>query len=151
MTNIKFLRKQKGMTVLELANYLGISQSFMTRIENGQRELSLDLAIKIANYLDCLVTDLVDKSYDDQTLEDMRTHIDEIDMQMAILFNKRMNVIKQISHYKKIHNMATLDKKREKQIYNNNILIVLDEFKPYYDSLLGTVLAISKDYQKKHL
>lgn len=42
------LRKETGLTQLEIANILSISRSYYGMIETGSRNTTLDLAIKIA-------------------------------------------------------------------------------------------------------
>ena len=51
MNNIKKIRKQKGLTITELANLIGMSQSNLTKIENNQIELKQDIINKIAQVL----------------------------------------------------------------------------------------------------
>lgn len=51
MNNIKKLRKAQNMSVTELATRLNMSQSNLTKIENGQVELKQPLAEKIAEAL----------------------------------------------------------------------------------------------------
>jgi len=48
---IKNIRKLKGLSQQEVANALNISQSAYSRYEAGTREMNLDVAIDIANYL----------------------------------------------------------------------------------------------------
>ncbi|KSV95357.1 XRE family transcriptional regulator [Sinorhizobium sp. GL28] len=49
--NIRVVRKQKHMTLEELAEASGISYTFISRIESGKRGLSLENAIRIARAL----------------------------------------------------------------------------------------------------
>ena len=49
---IRDARRHKGMTQSELAELLGTSQSAVTRIEQGQQNLSLDMLAKIGDALD---------------------------------------------------------------------------------------------------
>ena len=51
-THLKQLRRHKGLTAEELADLIGISQGHMSRIENGQRGLSVAIAEAIAEQLD---------------------------------------------------------------------------------------------------
>lgn len=51
MNNIKRLRKEKGLSVSALAAALNMSQSNLTKIENGQVELKPELTAKIADIL----------------------------------------------------------------------------------------------------
>ncbi|MBR5154495.1 MAG: XRE family transcriptional regulator [Alphaproteobacteria bacterium] len=51
MNNIKQLRKNNNISVSKLAEEIGMSQANLTKIENNQVELKIDLAQKIANIL----------------------------------------------------------------------------------------------------
>ena len=50
--NIKERREQLGITQKELADKIGISQSFLCDIEQGRSKPSIDTAVKIADALD---------------------------------------------------------------------------------------------------
>lgn len=56
--NVKRIRIKKGYTQEELANILSISASYLSKIERGEKEPSLQLAVKMARKLDCLLDDL---------------------------------------------------------------------------------------------
>jgi transcriptional regulator with XRE-family HTH domain len=62
MNNIKQLRKQKGLSVTELANRLNMSQSNLTKIENNQLDLKPDVARRIAEILNISSTALLPES-----------------------------------------------------------------------------------------
>lgn len=47
---LKKLRKENGLSQLELSNKLNVTQSTIARIESGTREPSNDLMIDIANF-----------------------------------------------------------------------------------------------------
>ena len=49
-------------------------------------------------------------------LNELRNQIDQIDKEMAVLFEKRMKIVKQIGEYKKENNLPILDKKREEEV-----------------------------------
>lgn len=49
---LHYTRKNKKISLDELASQLGISKSYLSLIEKGSRKLSYDLAVKIANYLE---------------------------------------------------------------------------------------------------
>lgn len=55
---IREVRKSKHMTLEELSDLSGISTSYLSRIESGSRELSLENAVRIARELQCEVHDL---------------------------------------------------------------------------------------------
>lgn len=51
MNNIKKIRKQLNISVTELAKRINMSQANLTKIENNQVELKIELAEKISNAL----------------------------------------------------------------------------------------------------
>lgn len=56
---IKELREQNRIQQEELAEYLSISQSTLSRIEKGLRMPSLQIAIRLADYFDVSLDELV--------------------------------------------------------------------------------------------
>lgn len=60
VNNIAEIRKKKGLTVRQLEYKTGISKSTLSRIENNETKLYLELLEKIAKALDCRVQDLFD-------------------------------------------------------------------------------------------
>ena len=56
--NIRSLRLERGLSQVELADAVGISQAMLCYIERGTRELTLPLALKLAEVLGCNVDDL---------------------------------------------------------------------------------------------
>lgn len=63
---IREVRKSKHLTLEELSEVTGISTSFLSRIEAGGRELSLENAVRVARALQCEVQDITsDFSADD--------------------------------------------------------------------------------------
>lgn len=59
-TKVQRLRKAKGHTQEELAEYLGISRTHMGHIEQGRKSPSLELIDKIAKKLKVKISDLFD-------------------------------------------------------------------------------------------
>nr|UVN03563.1 MAG: helix-turn-helix domain protein [Bacteriophage sp.] len=60
---IKLYRKKNKMTKSELARLINVSPSYITKLENGEKENpSLEVKIKIANVLGCSVSELGDLS-----------------------------------------------------------------------------------------
>lgn len=55
---IAYYRNIKEMSQAELARKLGISASYLNRIEKGTKDPSLRLAIRIAHVLDVKLDDL---------------------------------------------------------------------------------------------
>lgn len=81
---------------------------------------------------------------------DLRKKINEIDKEMAKLFDTRMDIIKQVAEYKKANSMPISDSSREDEIISNNSsLISNDEIKSYYVNFIKETMNISKRYQEK--
>ncbi len=49
---LRTLRKRQGLSQGELGNMLGISQSFVARVENGHQKPSVDLILKVSYIFD---------------------------------------------------------------------------------------------------
>lgn len=56
---IKLKRTQKGLTQLDLANKLGVTQSFISKCERGERRLDLIETRKIANAIGIQFSELM--------------------------------------------------------------------------------------------
>lgn len=68
---IRELRKEKNMTLSELANVIGVSAVTISRYENGEREPSLRTLKKLADYFDVPVDYLVG-IIDDSEFKELR-------------------------------------------------------------------------------
>lgn len=62
MNNIKAIRKEQGISVTELATRLNMSQGNLSKIENDQIELKMDVASKIAAALGVSVQAIIPDS-----------------------------------------------------------------------------------------
>ena len=60
-TNIRELRKKRGMTLKELATKVGVTLQCISNYEQGIRGVDLETASKIAAALKCKVDDLISK------------------------------------------------------------------------------------------
>ena len=60
LNNIAEIRKKEGLTIRQLEYKTGISKSTLSRIENNETKLYLELLEKISKALDCRVQDLFD-------------------------------------------------------------------------------------------
>lgn len=56
--HIREVRKQRGMTMRELGDRVGVSESAIGFYETGKREPSYEILLKIAEELRCNVSDL---------------------------------------------------------------------------------------------
>lgn len=59
---IKKIRMQKGISQIELAKAIDVSQTHMSNIENGNAGLSLWTAVKIARVLNCSIDQFADEA-----------------------------------------------------------------------------------------
>ena len=57
-TNLKYLRTTRNLSQSEVAQGVGVWQSMISGIENGERTPSLELAFRIADYFDVTVDSL---------------------------------------------------------------------------------------------
>lgn len=58
MSQLRKLRKGKKISAKELADNVGISERYVSFLENNERTPSLKVAIKIADFLECSIEDI---------------------------------------------------------------------------------------------
>ena len=61
---IEDLRKEKGLTITELANEIGITRSALGNIEHGRKGASYEVAISICDYFNVSLDYLVGRNHD---------------------------------------------------------------------------------------
>ena len=85
-------------------------------------------------------------------LEKARKKINEIDKEMAQLFEKRMEAVKAVAEYKKANGVRVTDSAREAEVIKRNSELIENEtLKPYFVSFLQSSMDISKAYQHRLL
>ncbi len=85
-------------------------------------------------------------------LDNARQIINEVDRQMAELFEKRMDAVRQVAEYKKERGLQIDDFAREEQIIaRNSQMIKNDEYRDYYVNFLRSSIDISKNMQHRML
>ena len=85
-------------------------------------------------------------------LEKARIIINDVDKKMASLFEERMDAVKVVAEYKKLHGIQVTDATREADVINkNSSLISNEEYKSYYINFLQHNIEVSKRYQHKLL
>ncbi len=83
-------------------------------------------------------------------LEEARRIIDEVDVQMAELFVKRMRAAELVYEHKKAFGMPILDPKREEEVMKRNAVLVDDEvLRGYYIDFLKHLMSVSRAYQSR--
>ncbi len=81
-------------------------------------------------------------------LEEARNIINEVDSQMAELFEKRMRAAEMVYEYKKEFGLPILDEKREDAVIEKNSALVEDSvLKEYYIDYLKHMMSLSRAYQ----
>lgn len=82
-------------------------------------------------------------------LQDARAKINEIDRQMAELFESRMQAARVIAEYKKEHGLPIYDAAREQALIERNAAYIRDyDVRSYYVRFLKDEMAVSKQYQE---
>lgn len=82
-------------------------------------------------------------------LDDARKRINEIDAQMAELYEHRMQAVEDVIRYKVKNKMEVLDSGREHSVLDRNMALIKEEkYKESYRRLMEEILVLSKDYQK---
>ena len=83
-------------------------------------------------------------------LEQARTIINEVDHDMAALWEKSMQAVKMVVEYKMEHQLPVFDGAREKEVIERNSALIQDEqLKSYYVEMLQMMMEISKKYQRE--
>lgn len=85
-------------------------------------------------------------------LEKARELISAVDVEMAALFEKRMQAAELVAAYKKEHGLKIFDSAREAALLERNCeLIQNDTYRPYYVSFQQHTMDLSKSYQRRLL
>ena len=85
-----------------------------------------------------------------EKLEICRDLIDSIDNSIIELYEKRMDIIKEITKYKIEKGLPVLDQDREDSMLKKNMeKIKNEEYKKYYKDVLAGYLKASKKMQEK--
>jgi len=83
-------------------------------------------------------------------LDIKRKEINEIDKEIASLFERRMNCSKEVAEYKIKHSIPILDSTREQEVIKRNSEYIKDEvIKEYYINFIKSTMDISKNYQSR--
>ncbi|MCB9310590.1 MAG: helix-turn-helix transcriptional regulator [Lewinellaceae bacterium] len=117
-SNIKRLREEKGILQKEVANEVGLGISHYSKIENGQREASVELLDKLAKFYGITIDQIVHMDTDvpkEITLEDKSAT--EQARLIAELDEKDKNIV-----FGMIETMLT--KKKFKDFFNKNVTAI---------------------------
>lgn len=82
-------------------------------------------------------------------LTEARQAIEECDREMAALFEKRMEAVREIARYKKEHGLPVHVPERERELLLKNSALIRDPaVREYYLEFLQDVMDVSKRYQE---
>lgn len=82
-------------------------------------------------------------------LEKARQTIDQIDAEMASLYERRMDAVKEVLAYKKENGLPVFDGTREQAVIDkNSVRIQNPEYQEFYKDFLKKLMNNSKDYQR---
>lgn len=85
-------------------------------------------------------------------LEKARGIINDVDRQMAKLFEQRMDAVKMVANYKKERGLQVFDPAREQEVIRrNSLLIENEEYRSYYVNFLQSNMDISRSMQHRLL
>ena len=84
-------------------------------------------------------------------LQQAREEINAIDKQIAQLYTRRMEAVKQVLQYKQQHGLPVLDAAREQAVIEKNSAYVPQELRSYYTSFLQDMMKNSRQYQNDHM
>lgn len=83
-------------------------------------------------------------------LEKAREIINQVDKEMASLFEKRMYAAELVAKYKKEHGLSILDEAREKEVIAKNSSLVENPiYKEYYAEFIKEMMRLSRSYQSR--
>ncbi len=83
-------------------------------------------------------------------LEQIRERIDGVDAQMTLLFEQRMELVREVIAYKMAHGLAIGDPSREEEIIRRGAARISDrDIREYYVSFQKEVMALSRDWQRR--
>jgi len=63
LTNLRRFRKSRKITMKELGDLVGVSESMISYYEKGTRAPSFEILLKLGEVLDCSVSDLIGDSH----------------------------------------------------------------------------------------
>ena len=84
-------------------------------------------------------------------LESLRKEMDAVDAQMAALFERRMQLSREIAVFKAAHGLGAVDPSREEEIIRQGSAVVGDpDVRAFYVRFQKNVLALSREWQQQN-
>ncbi|MCD4665859.1 MAG: helix-turn-helix transcriptional regulator [Bacteroidales bacterium] len=113
--NIKRLRKEREIKQHEIADLIGMHRSNYSKIENGQREISIAAVDKIAKFFNITIDELIHLGEDlpEEIKVEDKTTVEQIKLIQELEDEEKNMVFKMIDTF--------LTKKKFKDFFNKNI------------------------------
>lgn len=80
----------------------------------------------------------------------LREKINDIDLELSKLIEKRLNLVKEIGIYKKNNHLNIDDKEREKVVYSQHLNLISAENKDAYLNIFQEIVKQSKILQNNN-
>jgi len=86
----KKLREESGLSQKQIAGYLNVDQSYISRYEKNERQLSLDMLEKLSNLFGCSIEYFIseDSAYKPLPFALRATHVTSEDLETVAAINK---------------------------------------------------------------
>jgi transcriptional regulator with XRE-family HTH domain len=113
--NVKKIREEKGLTQQSIASLIAMHRSNYSRVETGDRELSIDAIGKIAKYFNMTIDQLVNFEGDipqEVTIED-KSLVEQIKLIQGLELEEKNMVFKMVDTF--------LTQKKFKDFFHKNI------------------------------
>ena len=116
--NIKKLRKEKGLQQKQVAIELGIDQSNYNKIENGKRELSIEVLNKLSGLFGVIVDDILnpDKELPKEVTIENKTTLEQVRLIQQLDEDDKHVIFKMID--------TMLTKKKFKDFFQKNVALL---------------------------
>ena len=88
MKMLRVARKSKGLTMKELGEKVGVSESAISQYETGKREADFETILKIGEVLDCSIDYLLRGEQEKKPTPVSEDGLDEQDRQLVELMKK---------------------------------------------------------------
>lgn len=113
--NIKRIREEKGMTQQQVAELINMHRSNYSKIESGQREISVDALNKVAKYFGMTIDQIVnfDGAIPQEITVEDKTLMEQVKMIQELEPDEKSMVFKMVDTF--------LTKKKFKDFFKNNV------------------------------
>jgi transcriptional regulator with XRE-family HTH domain len=116
--NIKKIREEKGMTQQQIAELIHMHRSNYSKIESGQREISVDALNKIAKYFGMTIDQIVnfDGAVPQEITVEDKTLMEQVKMIQELEPEEKSMVFKMVDTF--------LTKKKFKDFFQKNVAML---------------------------